>query len=76
MAIMFSDDIVLSLYKEQGPLKDIQEHADLAKKQGFFYHLLYAPLVWKRDTYNTRQSYENNMFAINMINNHVPTKRD
>ena len=45
-AIPFSPEVVPSLYQEQGPLEDTQEHADLADKQGFSYRSLLGELMY------------------------------
>ena len=45
-AIPFSAEVVPSLYKEQGPLEDTQEHANFADKQGFSYCSLLGELMY------------------------------
>ena len=45
-AIPFSAKVVPSLDKEQGPLEDTQEPANLADKQGFSYRSLLGELMY------------------------------
>ena len=45
-AIPFSAKVVPSLYKEQGPFEDTQEHADLEDKPGFSYRSLLGKLIY------------------------------
>ena len=45
--IPFSAGVVPSLYKEQGPLEDTKEHADLANTQSFSYQLLLSELMYR-----------------------------